>query len=300
MSIYLTNLPFFFVVPSRHKIPNHEVKLEELKTVLDANIYIDRIGQPRSAPLLLGYTPLIGDFLEGPTVPRSQEVRVEPSALFEAQPATTDIPSEHPNLIPTGQVLEMAPVDPFELMGKKAKGRKKADQSGQPKKPRKAIFEVIALKQSTERAEFDSAAREEPTQPPQVVELDEPEVVAKQPPKVKRARTEVEASELPSSSSAGEVWALELRAKKRLITTQDSLLGTSNADLLARVAHGLGATVCLPEDIRAWSVMPSGKAFRHISRGLFKVSFGINNLVFFLHVSVFVVSFYQFLFAIFT
>ncbi len=69
---------------------------------------------------MLGYTPLIEDFLEGSTVPRSQEVRVETSTLFEAQPATVDIPSEYSDLIPTGEVLEMAHVDLFELIGKKA------------------------------------------------------------------------------------------------------------------------------------------------------------------------------------
>ena len=177
--MYLMNLLFFFAVPSRLKVPDHAVNLEELTTVLHANIYIDRIRQPRSVPLLLGYTPLIGDFLEGPTVPRTQEVQVEPSTLSEAQPTTTNIPSEHPDLIPTGQVLEMARVDLYELMGKKAKRKKKAAPSGQDKKPRRAVFKVIAPKKSTQRAESDSADREEPTQPPQVVELDEPGIVTK-------------------------------------------------------------------------------------------------------------------------
>lgn len=138
----------------------HTVNKEELTTALSANIYIDQFGQPRSAPLLLSYTPLIGDFLEGPTIPRSQEIRVEPSTLFEAHPATINVTFEHPNLIPTGQVLEMAPVDPYELMGKKAKGKKKALQGAQTKKPRRAVFEVIVPKpiQSTES---DSAAWEE-------------------------------------------------------------------------------------------------------------------------------------------
>ena len=107
------------------------------------------------------------------------------------------------------------------------------------------------------------------------MEVVEPGVVAKQPPRVKRAWTEVEASELPGPSSTGEVWAPVLRAGKRLITTQDSLLGTSNVDVLARITHGLGAAVCLPEDIQTWSMMPSGKAFRHITRGLFTVSFSV-------------------------
>uniref|UniRef100_A0A2N9IWY1 Uncharacterized protein n=1 Tax=Fagus sylvatica TaxID=28930 RepID=A0A2N9IWY1_FAGSY len=158
-------------------------------------------------------------------------VRVEPSALFEAQPATTDIPSEHPDLIPTGQVLEMAPVDPYELMGKKSKGRKKAAQSGQPKKPQRAVLK-----------------------PPQVVELDEPIVVAEQPPKLKGPR---------------------LRLRHLNFRVRHQRESTSNADLSALVTHGLGAAMCLPEDIRTSSVMPSGKAFRHIARGLFTAAQGI-------------------------
>ena len=91
---------------------------------------------------MLGYTPLIGDFLKGPTVPRSQEVQVETSALFEAHPATTDILSEDSDLILTGQVLEMAPVDLFELMGKKVQGKRKVAQPNQTKKPQRAVLEV--------------------------------------------------------------------------------------------------------------------------------------------------------------
>ncbi len=283
--MYLMNLLFFFAVPFRLKVSDHAVNLEELTIVLHVNIYIDRIRQPRSSPLLLDYTPLIGDFLEGPTVPRSQEVRVEPSILFKAQPATTNIPSKHPNLIPIDQVLEMAPIDPYELMGKKAKGKKKAAQSGQAEKPQRAIFEVIAPKQSTQKAESDSSTREEPTQPPQVVELDEPRVVTKQPPRVKRARTEVEASELSGPSSVEEIWAPKLRAGKRPITTQDSVLGTSNVEHSVRVAHGLGVAMCLPGDIRTWDEMSSGKAFRHIAHGLFMVSLVVVNNNFYMFLS---------------
>jgi hypothetical protein len=134
MLIYLTNSLLSFAVPSRLKVSKHELKLEDLNKVLEANIHIDRIRQPRSAPLLLGYTPLIEDFLEGPTVPRSKEVRVETSALFEAHPTSFDIPSEDSDLIPIGQVLEMAHVDLFELMGRKAKGKKKVAEGGQLKR----------------------------------------------------------------------------------------------------------------------------------------------------------------------
>jgi hypothetical protein len=62
-----------------------------------------------------------------------------------------------------------------------------------------------------------------------------------------------------------------------LITTQDSLLGTSNVDISGWIAHGLGAAVCLPQDILAWDAMPTGKAICQIVRGLFTVTFGILN-----------------------
>jgi hypothetical protein len=51
-----------------------------------------------------------------------------------------------------------------------------------PRSPGGLCFEVIAPEQSTQSADSDSAAREESTQPPQIVELDEPEVVAEPPP----------------------------------------------------------------------------------------------------------------------
>jgi hypothetical protein len=189
--VFFMPSPFFFAVPSRLAMTEHVVNLDELTTVLSANICIDRIGQPRSAPLLLGYTPLVGNFLEGPTVPRSQEIRVEQATLFVAQPATTSIPSEHPDLIPTRKFSEMAPIDPYELMGRKSKGKGKAKQGAQAKKPKRAVFEVIAPEQATQSAYSDSVAQEEPTQPPQVVEIDEAEIVAEPSPRAKRASRQI-------------------------------------------------------------------------------------------------------------
>ena len=129
------------------------------------------------------------------------------------------------------------------------------------------------------------------------MELDEPGIVTEQPPREKRAKTEVKAFKLPGPSSLKEVWALELRARKRTITAQDSVLGTSNVEHSAQVAHGLGAAVCLPKDIRTWDEMPLGKAFRHIAHGLFMVSLVI--VINFLYA--FILFFiYQFLSAILT
>ena len=159
----LNHIIIFFAVLSRLVVLATTVNLEDLSKVLSANICIDSLGQPRLAPLLLHYQPLIGNFLEGPTVTQAQAVRIEPTTLFVAQPATLDTSPEHPDLIPTGEVSEMAPINPYELMGKKVKGKKKATQGGQAKRPKRAVFEVIAPEQSTLRADFDSSTWEEPT-----------------------------------------------------------------------------------------------------------------------------------------
>ena len=60
----------------------------------------------------------------------------------------------------------MAPIDPYELMGKKSKGKGRAKQGAQAKKQRRAVLEVIAPEQAPQSADSDSAAREELAQPP--------------------------------------------------------------------------------------------------------------------------------------
>uniref|UniRef100_A0A2N9GXM0 Uncharacterized protein n=1 Tax=Fagus sylvatica TaxID=28930 RepID=A0A2N9GXM0_FAGSY len=129
----------------------------------------NKFGHPVPSQLEVPETPVNLEDL-------TKEVRVEPTTLFVAQLATTPILPKHPDLNPTGEVSEMAPpINPYELMRKKSKGKGKAKQGAQAKKPRRVVFEVIALEQATQSADSSSAAREELTQPPQVVEIDEPE-----------------------------------------------------------------------------------------------------------------------------
>lgn len=127
-------LLFYFAVPSRLNVPDTAANLEDLTKVLSTNICIDWMGQPRSAPLLLGYQPLIGNFLDGPTVPCAQETPVKPTVQFKAQPTSVIPQVDHSDLIPTKEVFEMAPpIDTYKLMGKKSKGASSSKSKGKAK-----------------------------------------------------------------------------------------------------------------------------------------------------------------------
>lgn len=161
---------YFLTDSSRLEIPEHAVNLEEIEKVLSANILVDRFGQPRSAPLLFGYTPQLGTFLESLTIRRSQETLVEPTILFVARPASTSSSVDHSDLIPIGEVSKMAPpINPYQLMGKKSKEastskiKGKAKEGVKAKKSRRPIFEVIAPKQAAPNTDSGSAVPE--TQP---------------------------------------------------------------------------------------------------------------------------------------
>uniref|UniRef100_A0A2N9GA50 Uncharacterized protein n=1 Tax=Fagus sylvatica TaxID=28930 RepID=A0A2N9GA50_FAGSY len=83
----------------------------------------NKFGRPVSSRLnILASATNLEDINKGPTAPRNQETLVEPSVLYVAQPASNIPAVDHPDLIPTGAVLEMAPpVDVFEIIGKKSK-----------------------------------------------------------------------------------------------------------------------------------------------------------------------------------
>ncbi len=291
-----------FVVPSRLNISASAANLEDINKVLNSNICVDRFRQPRAASILLGYQPLIGSFLEGPTVPRNQETPVEPSVLYVAQPAL-DIPTvDHPDLIPTKAVLEMAPpVDVFEIIGKKSKGassskgKGKAKEGVQTRRSRKAVSQVPATEQPVRDEEPRPTPQFVQGGLPHIVEGTEYVQVEEQPRRPKRARVETEQAELPGPSSQSEPWVPKIMVQGQPVTTDHTVFETTDVEFSAKVAHALTRATCLPGDYGVWEEMSSGRLFRHISRGLVMVRLSQLNFLTFANYVVFI-YYFNFLF----
>ena len=249
-----------------------------MRRILLTNICVDEKGEPRSAPLLLGYEPQVRSFLEGPTVPRSEAFEILPRAPYAAQSAVVEQPQDYPDHIPSGQVYTMAlPINPFKLMGKtadasspwkaKGKGKGKSKDAGLKKKPKK-LTEKAPIPETT----IHPIPEQEPVLASLKVHvLEDSDQEEELRPRKKRGRTEPSSIPAEGPSSHSKAWDPALLFGPNPISVRDTILDNSNTDVSAQVAHGLAFAACLPGDMKQWAGTQPGPAFRQITRALMMV-----------------------------
>jgi hypothetical protein len=251
---------------------------ELVRRVLSTSICVDEKGEPRSAPLLLGYEPQVRSFLEGPTVPRSEAFKILPRAPYTAQPAVVEQPQDYPDHIPSGQVYAMAPsINLFKLMGKTADASSSSKAKGKGKGKGKDVGVKKVLKKLPEEAPIPEVTIQpipepEPVpEPPKVHVLEDSDKEEGLRLRKKRGRTEPSSILVEGPSSHSEAWDPALLFGPNPISVRDTVLDDSNADISAQVAHGLAFAACLPGDMKQWAGTQPGPAFRQITQGLIMV-----------------------------
>ena len=249
-----------------------------VRRILSTNICVDQRGEPRSAPLLLGYEPQVRSFLEGPTVPRSEALEIQPRAPYAAQPTVVKQPQDYPDRIPSGQMYAMAPpINPFKLMGKTADASSSTKAKGKGKGKSKDAGTKKKLKKPTEEASIpDTTVHPTPEQepipaPPKVHVLEDSDQEEELRPRKKRGRTEPSSIPIEGPSSHSEAWDPALLFGPNPISIRDTILDNSNTDVSTQVAYDLTFAACLPEDMKQWAGTQPGSVFRQITRGLMMV-----------------------------
>uniref|UniRef100_A0A2N9HQU1 Uncharacterized protein n=1 Tax=Fagus sylvatica TaxID=28930 RepID=A0A2N9HQU1_FAGSY len=227
---------------------------ELIRRVLAANICVDERGEPRSAPLLLGY---------------------EPQRRLSG-------PKTIPDRIPVGQVYAMAtPINPFEVMGKrstvipskkakdKGKGKRKA-----PEAPKilKRPLEEISITESESQPISERVPSPEPARD-QISE--EPEQEEELQPRKKKGRNEPPMIPTEGPSSHVSAWDPALLFGEHPITVQDSIMDNPDNEVSGQIARGLAFATCLPKDMNKWAGTQPGPAFRHITKNLITATQGI-------------------------
>uniref|UniRef100_A0A2N9GMW5 Uncharacterized protein n=1 Tax=Fagus sylvatica TaxID=28930 RepID=A0A2N9GMW5_FAGSY len=128
---------------------------ELIRRVLAANICVDERGEPRSAPLLLGYEPQVKSFLEGPVVLRSEAVEIPPRAPYIAQPA--EVMGKRSTVIPSKKAKD------------KGKGKRKAPEA--PKILKRPLEEISITESESqpisERVPSPEPARDQISEEPE-------------------------------------------------------------------------------------------------------------------------------------
>jgi hypothetical protein len=278
---------FYFAVPSRLHVPATAANLGDIQKALNSNICVDQFGHPRAASVLLGYSPLVGSYLEGPRVYRSQETPVELTTLYVAQPTTAAQSDDLPEFVPVGEVSEMAPpVDVFKILSKRKKGassskgkekegekqKEKEKSEAPPRRSRRVIYDTTSTAQSNVQVDPSSTPTPEQTALPQIEEEPEAEQAEELVRRPKRLRVAGERANVPGSSSNVEVWAPKMAVAGDPITTAHTVFETTDVEFSTRVAQAITRVSCLPGDSLIWDNMSSGRIFRHVSRSLVMVS----------------------------
>jgi hypothetical protein len=164
------------------------------------------------------------------------------------------------------------PINPFKLIGKttdsssstKAKGKGKGkSKDAETKKKLKKLTEEVSI---TETASHPTPEQEEELQP-----------------RKKRGRTEPSSIPAEGPSSHSKAWDPTLLFGPNPISTWDTILDNSHADVLAQVAHGLAFTACLPEDMKQWAGTQPNPVFCQITRGLMMVRASFLYLIIFIY-----------------
>jgi hypothetical protein len=270
---------WYFADQKRLESARKQGDAELIRRVLSSNFCVDERGEPRSAPLLLGYEPQVKSFLEGPTVPRSEAFEILPRAPYIAQPVETEKPEDYPDRIPVGQVYAMAPpINPFEVMGKrsaaipskkttdKGKGKRKAPEASKiMKKP----LEEIPITKSESRPIPERVPSPEPAKD-QISE--EPEQEEELQPCKKKGRNIPPMIPPEGPSSHALAWDPALLFGEHPITVRDSIMDNPDNEVSGQIARGLAFATCLPEDMKKWAGTQPGPAFRHVTKNLIMVS----------------------------
>uniref|UniRef100_A0A2N9FMA6 Uncharacterized protein n=1 Tax=Fagus sylvatica TaxID=28930 RepID=A0A2N9FMA6_FAGSY len=216
-------------VPSRLHVPATAANLGDIKKALNSNICVDQFGHPRAASVLLGYSPLIGNYLEGPRVYRSQETPVELNTLYVAQPATAAQSDDLPEFVPVGEEKRME--------GEKQKEKEKPEAP--PRRSRRIIYDTTSTAQSTVQVDPSSTPAPEEAALPQIEEepaAEQAEELVRRP---KRLRVAGEHANVPGSSSNAEVWAPKMAVAGDPITTAHTVFETTDVEFSARVAQAI-------------------------------------------------------------
>jgi hypothetical protein len=187
---------------------------ELMRRVLSTNICVDERGEPRSAPLLLGYEPQVKIVPRRPHSPKIRSLRDTTPSTVHCSASNGRATTRLPDHIPTGQVYAMAPpINPFKLMGKtadassskkaKGKGKGKSKEASEAPKIRRSFPKKL---QPRNQSFSLFPNKNQSPEPPKVHVLEDSEQEEELQPRKKRGRTEPSSIPVEGPSSHAVAW----------------------------------------------------------------------------------------------